>query len=206
MVGQKNNLWKEQGHDIVYPINQKFVAYNYDFDPLYDEATPHLTHSVLVAKDGIHIRDEEGHFGPKDIIIFDHKCIKDFHLVDKDSYVPTGALERAIDCLCQNNLKFRAAYDNILQQMPYKKGLRAVKYCADASLPVAIIRSVIYGSYSKVEFTNPVLSNGYGKVMGERKNETFLGELSGDSIQVSLDKIRYHEKNVKLLICPWNMS
>ena len=187
-----DRLWEKEGHDVVYPIKREYTSSSYYSD--YDEEALHLVHSVLIAKDGIHVRDEEGIWSSDTHQFhFKHKRIDD-HIVTHPFCGRTGELEMAVDQLCQTDIKFRSDYNEILQKLPFEKGLKALKYCAEESLPVATIRCVVDGIYSTVEYTNPLFQDSKGRVNGDRVDDSFEGYISTRLPMAYLDGTGYHEE------------
>ena len=187
-----DRLWKKEGHDVVYPIKREYTSSSYYSD--YDEEALHLVHSVLIAKDGIHIRDEEAGFTHDTFEPhFYHKYIAD-HVVTHAFCGRTGELEMAVDQLCQTDIKFRSDYNEMLQKIPFEKGLKALKYCAEESLPVATLRCVVDGIYSTVEYTNPLFQDSKGRVNGDRIDDSFEGHISTRLPMAYLDGTGYQEK------------
>jgi len=170
-----SRLWKKQEHDLVYPVGREYTSSSLFKDDIYDESIPHLVHSILVAKDGIHVRDESADWSIDDQQYrFRHKNIED-HVITHGVRARTGALEIAIDCLCQTDSKFRADYNEILQKLPFETGLKALKYCSEESLPVATVRSMIGLIFSKVEYVNPLIK---GYVRDDHVGDSFEGYIS----------------------------
>ena len=145
---------------------------------IYDEEIPHLVHSVLIAKDGIHVRDESSDWSSHmQQYYFKHQHVDD-HIVADGFRGRTGALEIVVDCLCRADTKFQADYNEMLQKFPYETGLKALKYCAEESLAVATIRSMLGLVFTKVEYINPLLKEAKGKFKDERVDDSFEGYIS----------------------------
>jgi len=180
IVKHTDRLWQKNGHDVVYPIGKEYCVKMHDrYDDALDIDTHHLIHSVLIAKDGIHVRDEPAGFDHDTFKPhFYHKYIDD-DIIHSTNFAGTArALEVAADCLCHIDPEFQAEYNEMLQKLPFEKGLKALKYCAEESLPVATIRCVIDGIYSTVEYTNPLFQDSKGLVNGERVDDSFEGHIS----------------------------
>lgn len=177
LVAQAPKLWERQGRDVTYPIQKDYWVTHY-FKYGEDERNNHLVHSVSVTKDGISIYDETATYTPYENdpsslrLTFTHKHIVEHKVTSSSFGMRVGTLEKAIDCLCQNDSAFRADYNVLLKKMSHEVGLKSVKYCAKETLPVAILRSV-YGNHSAVQYTNPLYQDAKGAVFWEKVGDKF---------------------------------
>lgn len=201
LAEQAQKLWERQGHDVVYPIGEKYQVTNH-FKYGDDDTDHYLVHSVSVNKDGIYVYDEAESYipdknDPQTLCPgFTHKRIEEYKVGSSKFDGRAGTLEKAIDCLCRADPTFRADYNTLLQSLPYEQGLKSVKYCAEEALPIAVLRSSILGVYSEVQYTNPLYQDVTGAIMGEKVGDRFKGRIATDLPEAYKTGTGYSESRI----------